>query len=207
MKRGKNSIEFYYQNNRFWKLFWKSKKYRDLLFSKEAFFCLCLSIITTYLLMLIMTEHTSMELDYPTVLSSELDLKELTDTIRSLLLTIGGGFFSLLGFSVGGLAILTGTISSDVISKIVNKEKIDDLMSVIFNFYMAGAITGFSIILCVITYVFTFTAIEFKIWLFLIWSLVLSYFVYFSIVYSIMLLGTCIRLFLLKHFYTVLDKD
>ncbi|UOB95876.1 hypothetical protein BTI679_32220 [Bacillus wiedmannii] len=31
--------------------------------------------------------------------------------------------------------------------------------------------------------------------------------VYFSIIYSVMFLGTCIRLLLLKYFYTVTEND
>lgn len=203
-----NDIEFYYKKNRFFNLLFVTRKYKDLYKSKEAFITLILTLITVCFLNLILTHETDISFGIMKVFSEQdYYIESVVEPVRSLLLGVAGGFFSLLGFSIGGLAILTGTIDNSTISNIRTKRKIDHFMSVIFNFYFAGASTGFSIILCLLTYIASFTKIQFNYWTFLIGGFVITYFIYFSIIYSVMLLGTCIRLFLLKYFYAVSSDE
>jgi hypothetical protein len=141
-------------------------------------------------------------------LVTDTGVSALIETIRNPILTILGGFFSLLGFTIGGLALLTGTIGAEVITKLREEKKIDHLMSVIFNFYFCGVVTGLTAILSLITYIITFIPMKINIILFYIWGLLYCYLIIFSIIYSVMLLGTCIRLFLLRYFYIMkIDEE
>ncbi|PEK04754.1 hypothetical protein [Bacillus wiedmannii] len=203
-----NDIEFYYEKNRFFNLLFVTKKYRDMYKSKEAVITFLLTVITVYSFTLTLTHETDMVSNITNVFSKqEYYVETVVEPVRSLLLGVAGGFFSLLGFSIGGLAILTGTIDNATISNLRKKGKIDHFMSVIFNFYFAGALTGLSIILCLLTYAASFTKIQFNFGAFLIGGFVITYLIFFSIIYSVMLLGTCIRLFLLKYFYADISDD
>ena len=187
-KNEPKDIEYFYEKNRFLNLFMTTKKYHDLWKSKNALFCFLLSILITILLLFLYGE-------------TEVEVERIIEAVRAITLTISGGFFSLLGLIVGGLALITASIGNDVIGKINEKKKIEDLISVIFNFYFSGVLTGFTLIFSIITYLVTFIPLEFRLCLFIPWSFFLSYMVMFSIVYAVMLLGTCIRIFLMRYYY------
>ncbi|PFZ89044.1 hypothetical protein [Bacillus wiedmannii] len=119
-----NDIEFYYEKNRFFNLLFVTKKYQDMYKSKEALITLLLTLITLYFFTLTLTHETDMVSNIMNVFSKqEYYVETVVEPVRSLLLGVAGGFFSLLGFSIGGLAILTGTIDNDTISNLRKKVK------------------------------------------------------------------------------------
>ncbi|MEK4707068.1 hypothetical protein [Bacillus sp. FSL R10-2780] len=201
---GQKDIEYYYRKNRFLNLLKDTNKHKDLWKSKEAFLSCVLAFVITLVLTLILFEISS--LNYNTAIT-EKGVSNFLESIRPIILTVLGGFFSLLGFTISGLALLTGTIGAKVITKIREEKKIEHLMSVIFNFYFCGVIIGTTTILSLLTYLVTFVQMPLNMTLFYVWTFLYSYLIVFSIIYSVMLLGTCIRLFLLQYFYTNQSKD
>lgn len=203
IKSKKKDIRVYYKENRFWDLLKRSQKYKDLYNSKEALVSLLLSIITLSFFMHVLLEKRTIDLLIWMNFSIEngLNVIETVRLIQSLLPTIIGGYFSLLGFSIGALAILTGTLGNKIISNVNDDGKIKHLMNVIFTFYFSGSLMGFSLVLLIFSYLATFTEILINVGVFVSWVLIVSYIVYFSIIYAIMLFGTCIRLFLLGYKY------
>ncbi|MCA1215907.1 hypothetical protein HUN88_04080 [Bacillus amyloliquefaciens] len=195
-KNDKRDIDYYYQKNRFFNILFSTKKYNDLWRSKEALVSLVLSLGITLLLWCVL-------------ITSKSENETFIEVSRSLLPVILGGFFSLLGLTIGGLAIITGTIEEEIISKIREKRKFQSLISIIYNFYFCGALIGFSMVLSILAYIITYMELDFNMFFFLIGSLLFNYFLFFSIIYSVMLLGTCIRIFLLRYFYvnSVNKKD
>ncbi|MFV9833442.1 hypothetical protein [Bacillus stercoris] len=187
-KNDKKDIDYYYQNNRFFNILYSTKKYNDLWRSKEAFISLFLSFGVTLLLWFVL-------------ITSKSESGTFIEVARGLLPVILGGFFSLLGLTIGGLAIITGTIEEEIITKIREERKFESLISVIYNFYFCGALIGFSMVLSILAYLITYIELAFNMYLFWLGSLIFNYFVLFSIIYSVMLLGTCIRIFLLRYFY------
>jgi hypothetical protein len=183
-----NDIKYFYTKNRFHNLFFVTKKYKELVWSKEAFLTLILSSLLTWLLSYLISVNNPIN-----------GIISVIPILQALFPIVLGGLFSLLGFVIGGLALITGTISEKVILKINEKNNIQHLISVIFNFYFCGAITGFTIILAVFAYIITFVQLPFNWFLFLPGCFIISYFTIFSIIYSVMLLGTCIRILLLRY--------
>ncbi len=204
VNRNARSIEYFYKKNRFINLLKDTQKHKDLWKSKEAFFCFILALVITFTLVLILFEVSS--LNYSVVIT-EKGVSNFLESIRPVILTILGGFFSLLGFTISGLALLTGTIGTKVITKISEEEKIENLISVIFNFYFCGVIIGATTIISILTYIVTFIQLPLNLYLFCVWTFIYTYLVIFSITYSVMLLGTCIRLFLLQYFYMNKSND
>lgn len=187
-KNDKKDIEHYYRNNRFFNILVSTKKYNDLWRSKEAFISFTLSFgITLLFWFVLITSHN--------------ESATFIEIVRGLLPVILGGFFSLLGLTIGGLAIITGTIEEDIISRIREERKFESLISIIYNFYFCGALIGFSIVLSILVYLITFMELNFDVFLFWGGSLFFNYFILFSVIYSVMLLGTCIRIFLLRYFF------
>ncbi|MCB4844101.1 hypothetical protein LHW04_03365 [Bacillus tropicus] len=204
VNRNARSIEYFYKKNRFINLLKDTQKHKDLWKSKEALYCFILALVITFILVLILFGISS--LNYSVVIT-EKGVSNFLESIRPVILTILGGFFSLLGFTISGLALLTGTIGAKVITKISEEEKIEHLMSVIFNFYFCGVIIGATTIISILTYIITFIQLPLNLYLFCVWAFIYTYLVIFSITYSVMLLGTCIRLFLLQYFYMNKSND
>ncbi|MFG0234831.1 hypothetical protein [Brevibacillus porteri] len=199
----KKDIEVYYRENRYWDLLKRTKKYKDLYQSKEAFVSLLISFITVFFLLHVLLNKNTIDFFIWFHLTAEdkVYIENTINLLRSLLPTIIGGYFSLLGFLVGALAIITGTLGNKVMSNIVDDGKIKHMMSIIFNFYFSGSLMGVALTLLILSYLSTFTAIPLNAGVFIVWSILVCFVVYFSIIYSIMLLGTCIRLFLLGYKY------
>lgn len=208
-QKNKNDIEYYYKNNRFWELFWSTRKYKDLIWSKEAFLSLCLSVLTLVIILIILfkirdfSSFNFNNLNYIRLEAAKdnTTVAELINLIRSLLNMVIAGLFGLLGFLVGGLAILTGTMSNKVLKNIYDDGKIKNLMSIIFNFYFSGGLLGFGIVVGLLSYLVTYTAFPLTILKLSTWVLFVSYFLYFALIYTVMLLGTCLRIFLLSYRY------
>lgn len=192
MGNEERNFNYYRKNNRFWDLFKDSGKYKDLWNSKEAGASGILTVLLTTIIILLLMSYN---------LSVSDDVENLFANIRPLLLTFIGGFLSVLGFTIGGLALITGTISENVLRNIEEKKKEKSLMNIIFIFYFSGFLNGLNIFLLSSVYLFTLFNYPAKFLLFIGISVPIIYILFFSIIYSIMLLGTCIRIFLLRDYY------
>jgi hypothetical protein len=103
METNNNEMEFYFQHNRFWQLFRRTRKDKDLWKSKESIGSFIIAVITVILFILVL---------YPEGLSKPANLTETIDLIRNVLMAVAAGLFGMFGFLVTGLAILTGTMSN-----------------------------------------------------------------------------------------------
>jgi MFS family permease len=177
-------IEYFYRHNGFFELLKATKKYKELIGSTEALVSLILSIIFTVAFYFI---------------SGPLSEDKFNELIRSLLLNITAGLISVLGFTVGALAIMSGTISNRLVNKVVEEEKIKYLMGVIYSFYFSGVVIGCTIISFLFMYLISYSNLQVTAIAMIGVSMFLSYFFWFSIIYSIALLGTCVRIFLLNY--------
>lgn len=186
-------LKKYKLKNRFFNFLKETKKYKEPLWTKEAAFTFIITLIVSYLYF------------FPNSFSN-VEPEKLNEIMGSLN-TFGkeylklsiGGLFALLGFTISGLAIVTGTISDTTVKRINEKKRIPALLSVMFNFYFCGAIVGFTIILHIFSILYLNLDIVINFNLFKIFTFINIYFLIFSLIYSVMLLGTCIRLFILKH--------
>lgn len=202
MKKAEKDISYYYDRNRFWQLFFRMEKYKDLYSKSAATLSFLLSVVTLFIFFHVLYGSNSVDLLIFSNLTSPKLPKHIDDVmnlIRSILPTLIGGYFSFLGFLIGGLAILSGTMSNKVLANINDEGKTDHLMSIIFNFYFASALMGFTIVISSFTYLATFTNILFNVNIFSIWVILISYFIFLSLIYGVKLVGTCMRFFLLSY--------
>lgn len=175
----KNVLEY----DRFHNYLIATKKYKDVFWSKEAFFNFLLTLVIFSLL----------------IVSAKLDKLEAINLISSLIPVFIGGLLTILALSLSGLAIVTATLGDDFLTIMIKNKKLLSVLEIIFSFYFAGFIIGLSIVILSISYIVLSFKTEFSWIAYGILSFLSIYFLFFSIIYSIMLLGTCLRLFFAKY--------
>ena len=129
------------------------------------------------------------------------DVTNLTEVIKNLLLYIGAGLISMLGFIISGLAIASSTISNKMAYNIDKQGKFKNILSILFSFYYIGKVIGFLIVTYFICYIFISIEIPINLFLYYIIGIFLAYGFFFTIFYSVSLLETCLNLFTLSYKY------
>lgn len=169
--------------DRFHHFLFKTKKYRDLYWSKEALFSLTISLLVTWLF----------------IVSAIYSIGESIKLASSIIPIFIGGMITILGLSLAGLAIVSSTLGDKFLTTLIIKGKLYSILSILFSFYFAGFIIGMSIVFLTFSYIILSFKVPFNLNLYIGLTFVNSYLVFFSIIYSVMLLGTCIRLVLIKY--------
>ena len=180
------NIEYYYKKNRFINLLLSSKKWLDLIWSKEAFISFILACLFSFVI---------------NKVYNTLNIKDFCSIASVGLITISAGFLSMLGFVVGGLAIISGTVSNKILYNINSDGKFQYIMNILFGFYFTGALIGLNLVMFLLAYLCFYTnwpISELRLYLL---SFVVGYFFWFTVIYAIMLLGTCLRLLILSYRY------
>ncbi|AYE53513.2 hypothetical protein OEA_28000 (plasmid) [Priestia megaterium NCT-2] len=121
---------------------------------------------------------------------------------QNILLNTTFGLLGLLGFIISGLAVISGTIGHQVTHKIIKKKKFDSLLSILFSFYFIGRFIGILIVLFILSYFIMGISLKFNIYLYGAISIVLSYSLFFTVFFSVSLLGTCLNMFVLNYSYS-----
>ncbi len=108
---------------------------------------------------------------------------------------IGISLIGFLGFIVTGLAILTGAISSKVVKRFQDGNKIMALERILLSFYLIGLVSAIIITSTFFLHFIVIIPIH-SIWIIDIILLSLfSYFIIFTIFYAVKLIGNCLELF------------
>lgn len=168
-----------------------TKKYRELVKDHSSILSIILAIIFTAVLY----NHISLDKEY------------LNKTIDPLLLSFSAGLFSLLGVYIAGLAIFMSIIKPNTIENLNRRNRIHNLVGILFSFYFIGAFVLLTILLFIIAYFRlpidlvlqrlvnenTYNFIVTKGVIVYLWITLFSFF--FSISYTVALLGTCINFF------------
>lgn len=168
-----------------------TKKYRELVKDHSSILSIILAIIFTVALY----NYISLDKEY------------LNKTIEPLLLSFSAGLFSLLGVYIAGLAIFMSIIKPNTIENLNRRNRIHNLVGILFSFYFIGAFVLLTILLFIIAYFRlpidlvlqrllnenTYNFIVTKGVIVYLWITLFSFF--FSISYTVALLGTCINFF------------
>ena len=113
----------------------------------------------------------------------------------------------LLGFIIGGLALIVGSIGKKMMNVINSSGNFKELLGIIFRFYFIGSILGISIVINIFTYLIVLFPYCFNQWLSIVLVVINSYAFFFSLISSIMLMGSCIRLMTLQYAIEESQKD
>ena len=168
-----------------------TKKYRELVKDHSSILSFILSMFFT----VVLYNYILFDKDY------------LNKTIDSLLLSFSAGLFSLLGVYIAGLAIFMSIIKPNTIENLNRRNRIHNLVGILFSFYFIGAFVLLTIILFIIAYfrlpidLVLQRFLNENIYYFIVtkgvvvylWITLYSFF--FSISYTVALLGTCINFF------------
>ncbi len=177
-------FKYYLEHDRFLDFLKAKKTYKEIYSSKEGKLSITLSfLITFYILELV--------IDFPKL--------NITYKLTNILGIILGGGFGLLGFLVGGMAIIVGSIDQSTITIIDKDGKYENLLSIIFRFYYDGVIIGLLIIISIINYFLLMLPLKFNLLLLFLLTFLNSDLFFYSLLLSVMLLGTAIRLMNLNH--------
>ncbi|WP_267635161.1 hypothetical protein [Enterococcus faecium] len=166
-----------------------TETYKDLYRSKEAVISIILSsVLTLFVSMLIYLS--------PTI--------ETNEQLISLLTLAVGSIVGLLGFIIGGLALIVGSIGKKMIGVINDSGNFIELLGIVFRFYFIGSVLGASVIIHIFTYLIILLPFDYNLILSIVMTFFNGYAFFFSLISSIMLMGSCIRLMLLQY---ALDKN
>ncbi|MGB3161110.1 MAG: hypothetical protein WBA84_07645 [Carnobacterium sp.] len=171
-------------NAGFRKLLVESGIWKDIYCNIAAKISIVVTIIVSVLIMLVFFNGT------------------MFDLLSSLLPTLIGGMIGLMAFSLSAVAIVTSTISNRFLITLLerNKGKSDAMLKtirkLIFTFYFSGSLdllaTFILILDLILLYIFISTTVTFIITA--IMTLITTYIVSFSLIYSLELIGLCIKL-------------
>ena len=117
----------------------------------------------------------------------------INNIIPSLIL----GMFLLLSILMLGLALLCKLFANDVVIRIDKDHKTNSLTSILFSFYFAAVIVAIALVMLFFTTLAmtSYTFMSFN--MLFACTIIISYLVLFSIIYTVSLFGTCINAFFL----------
>ncbi|MGP4078541.1 hypothetical protein ACTWQL_01395 [Pseudalkalibacillus sp. R45] len=161
----------------------------------EVYFSLICSLISTIVIYFFVNTNLDSNITF------------IVTTTQNILLYTIAGLIGMLGFIVSGLAIVSGTTSSKVIEIMINKEKFNYLLSVLFSFFYIGLIIGVLIFVNIILYFIIGINAKFSFPIYILLVFIMSYGVFFTLFYIVSLLGTCINIFILNYIYSKEDKN
>ncbi|MBC2581389.1 hypothetical protein [Clostridium sp. DJ247] len=131
----------------------------------------------------------------------------ITSILLNLMLYIGSGLISMLGFIISGLAIASGTINNKIAHRMNIKGKFDSILAILFSFYYIGRVIGLVIICYFLAYIVVSIDLPIISWLYFIVAFILAYGFLFSVFYSVSLLKTCLNLFVLNYKYWFIEQS
>lgn len=135
------------------------------------------------------------------------EFNEFIGLIQNIIQTLIETSIGMLGFIISGLAIFTGTITNKLVKNVDSEGKANSIIGILFSFYLVGVEIGLGIIFYFLMQFILTTNLSFSIIGFCIFAVMTSYLFLFSIFYSISLLGTCLRIFLVSYRYSKDEFD
>lgn len=132
-------------------------------------------------------------------------LNNIVNESVKLLDTIGISLIGFLGFIVTGLAILTGAISSKIVKRLQDRNKMDVLERILLSFYLIGLISAFIAILAFILHFIVILPINSVFAINMILLSIISYLIVFIVFYSVKLIGNCLELFYIINSMQLID--
>ena len=135
------------------------------------------------------------------------DSNDIVNAIVPLTDTIGIALIGFLGFIVTGLAILTGAISSKIVKRLQERNKMQTLERILLSFYLLGIISAFVILLSFFLHFLRELPIDSYWIIVLILGTIYAYFTVFTVFYAVKLIGNCMELFIIINEMQITDEN
>lgn len=117
----------------------------------------------------------------------------------SLTKDIAVALIGFLGFTVTGLAILTGVISKKEVQAIGKLNKLEHLEKILLSFYLLGLVTAVTIIGLLATFLMSMSIYPIHIKSVFIITFVFSYLIIFILFYAVKLIGNSLEIFFIVN--------
>lgn len=151
----------------------------------------------------------------------ELDPILYKSVMSNLILSFIGGLITMIAFSLSALALVLSIFKTEDIERIlqVNIEVISDnnkkiikktaevFASLIYRFYASGILNLISIILLIIGYFIVNFPINYSNWILYPFAFLNVYIVYFSLIFTVLLIPTCIKFKFIEYIKTNNEKS
>lgn len=161
----KEAKDFYdVKNQRLFPLIISTNKLKDVYRSKEALLSFVLSLMFTIFITLVVNYS----------------IENISERLLDLLGIQIGTLLGLLGFLIGGAALVTGSISIDMMKKIDLNKQFHQLLALLVPFYILGVIIGVSFLLSLFIYLVVLTSYPFNGYLVFILSF-LNFFSFYTV--------------------------
>ena len=179
-------LKYFFHTNSFKSMLIDTKKYRELYKPNEAKLAIILAVIFTIIIFF---------------LNESIGNLEMTDLLKNIFSILISGLIGLLGFLVTGLAMMASIITKKSVENIDSLGKTKSLAGILFSFYFEGAMVGFNIIVMLIAYVVLAFPIEIVDSVLIVLTAIIAYTFFFTILYAVTLLGSCINFFFVNVCY------
>ena len=126
-------------------------------------------------------------------------LENINILISALTKDIAVALISFLGFTVSGLAILTGVISKKEVQTVMLARKIEHLEKILLSFYLLGLVTAITVVGLICCFIFGVNDSVFSERSFIVLVFVFSYLVVFVLFYAVKLIGNCLEIFFIVN--------
>lgn len=126
-------------------------------------------------------------------------LNQINLLFQSLTKDIAVALIGFLGFTVAGLAILTGVISKKEVEKIVKSNKLQNLEKILLSFYLLGIVTSVVMVGLMCLYILSMSNKEYSVKIVLLLSIVFSYLIIFILFYAVKLIGNSLEIFFIVN--------
>ena len=183
-----NKIENYFNTSKttYYSLLKSSEKWKELFIEKESIVSFVLSFFSISLLYYFCGTNFG---------------EEFNELMRGVSIEISMALIGLLGFTISGLAIFTGTITNKLVKNIDDDKKGNSIINILYSFYFIGGIDACEIFIFIVIHALSYSSKPFCAIATYIIFFVTIYLFLFIILYSVSLLGTCINLFLVSYKY------
>lgn len=179
-------LKYFFRTNSFKSMLIDTRKYRELYKPNEAKLAIILAVIFTIIIFF---------------LNESIGNLEMTDLLKNIFSILISGLIGLLGFLVTGLAMMASIITKKSVENIDSLGKTKSLAGILFSFYFEGAMVGFNIIVMLIAYVVLAFPIEIVDSVLIVLTAIIAYTFFFTILYAVTLLGSCINFFFVNVCY------
>lgn len=136
------------------------------------------------------------------------DFNQFVGAVTNILLYLIAGFFTLIGFSVSGIAIIISLFSKkdiDTINKYNNQQNME---KVICSFEFIAFNLSCELFACIVLYFYLHSKLsllpQIPFW---VLTCILIYFTIFNVFYIVSLIGNCIKLYKIKQLYTGIERE
>lgn len=179
-------LKYFFHTNSFKSMLIDTKKYRELYKPNEAKLAVFLALMFTIIMFF---------------LKDSIDDSEMTNLLKNIFSILISGLIGLLGFLVTGLAMMASIITKKSVENIDSLGKTKSLAGILFSFYFEGAMVGFNIIVMLATYIVLTFPIEIMDDVLILSTAIIAYSFFFTILYAVTLLGSCINFFFVNVCY------